>query len=200
MTIHLFEQGSDEWKSHHLGKVTSSRIADIMPGDNGYAKQRENYMAELACERLTGVFTETYESYDMRLGKEREPDARVEYELETGNVIYEVGFVDHPTIKNFGVSPDGLNRIKKPTTGIEIKCRKPANHIAEIRDILSGKAINWRAFYQVQSCMFCVGAKKWTYILYNPDVPKWMRLFYHTVNAAPRVIKNIEAELSLIHI
>ena len=49
------EQGSNEWFTARLGKVTASRVADVIAKTKtGYSASRDNYMAQLICERLTG--------------------------------------------------------------------------------------------------------------------------------------------------
>ena len=52
----MMEQRTEEWYAARLGKVTASRVADIVAKTKtGYSTSRANYMAELICERLTGV-------------------------------------------------------------------------------------------------------------------------------------------------
>ena len=51
----MIEQGSVEWFAQRLGKVTASRISDVMAKTKtGYSASRKNYMMQLLCERLTG--------------------------------------------------------------------------------------------------------------------------------------------------
>ena len=103
-------QGSDEWLQARIGKVTASRVHDIIATtrSGGYTAGRKNYMAELVWERLTGELTEHYVSPAMILGSEKEPKARFAYTLERGVEVEQVGFITHPTIPNAGASPDGL--------------------------------------------------------------------------------------------
>lgn len=47
-------QRTDEWHQARLGKVTASKIADIMAKTkSGYSASRANYMTDLIIERLT---------------------------------------------------------------------------------------------------------------------------------------------------
>jgi hypothetical protein len=187
------DQGTDEWMQLRIGKVTASNIWKVLPGKRGaYIKERENYMCQLAIEKLTGQKMDSYVSQDMENGTELEPDARAEYELITGKVVQEVGFVDHDKIDNFGASPDGLLK----ESGIEIKCRKPANHISEIKDIISGKGIDYKAFLQIQACMMCVAVDKWEYILYCPIVPAWLQLYHTTIEADNSLQDDIANEIN----
>ena len=49
------EQRTEEWFAARLGKVTASKVADVMARTKtGYSTSRENYMAQLICERMTG--------------------------------------------------------------------------------------------------------------------------------------------------
>ena len=50
------EQGSPEWFAARLGKVTASRVADVIAKTKtGWGASRTNYAAELVAERLTGA-------------------------------------------------------------------------------------------------------------------------------------------------
>ena len=54
-------QGSAEWKQIRLGKVTASRVADVVAKTKtGWGASRANYLAELLAERLTGVPADSY--------------------------------------------------------------------------------------------------------------------------------------------
>ena len=71
------EQGTDEWFQVRLGKVTASRVADIVAKTkSGYSTSRDNYMAQLLCERLTGKPSESFSNSAMQWGTETEPLAR----------------------------------------------------------------------------------------------------------------------------
>ena len=121
------KQGTDEWRNARLGKVTASRIADIMgKTKTGYGAARKNYMAQLICERLTGKAEEGFKSAPMQRGNDLEPVARAVYIIETGRDVEETGMVEHPTIAMSGASPDGL---VYPDGLIEIKCPNTATHL-----------------------------------------------------------------------
>jgi putative phage-type endonuclease len=121
------EQRTDEWFSARLGCVTASRTADVMAKTkSGYGASRENYMAQLITERLTGQASDGFSSAAMQWGTETEPQAREAYEFFTGETVEETGFVLHPSIKHFGASPDGL---VGQDGLIEIKCPNTATHI-----------------------------------------------------------------------
>ena len=62
------EQGSPEWLAMRLGKVTASRIGDLLSKGRGTApsKMAESYMMELIAERLTGLSKPFFEKDEMR--------------------------------------------------------------------------------------------------------------------------------------
>ena len=103
------EQRTDAWFEARLGKVTASRVADLMATTkSGYAASRDNLMAQLIVERLTGQKQESYTNAAMQWGTDQEPFARAAYEIATGQMVEECGFIPHPTIEGAGASPDGL--------------------------------------------------------------------------------------------
>jgi predicted phage-related endonuclease len=109
------EQRSEEWFEQRRGKVTASRIGDILATirNGNWAASRRNYAAELVTERLTGKTAETFQSEHMQYAIEHEPIARAAYEARTGVKVVEDGFVPHPRIPNAGASPDGLVGIRR---------------------------------------------------------------------------------------
>ena len=126
--IESCEQGSEEWLSMRLGKVTASRVKDVLTKGRGNApsKTAESYMMELIAEMLTGESKPFFENDAMRWGTETEPQARSMYEVNNDFVtVREVAFVEHN--EHVGISPDGLVgddgllEIKCPTTTTQIK-------------------------------------------------------------------------------
>ena len=125
------EQRTEEWFAARCGKVTASRVADIIAKTKtGASASRENYLAQLVCERLTGKPAESYSNSAMIHGTETEPYARAAYESRMDILVTEVGFVDHPWITMSGASPDGL-----ASEGmVEIKCPNTATHLQTLLD------------------------------------------------------------------
>ena len=102
-------QGSAEWFAIRCGKVTASRVADIIAKTkSGYSASRANYLAQLVAERLTGEVQESYSNAAMQWGTQTEPEARAAYSFMTDADVVEVGFIPHPHIALAGASPDGL--------------------------------------------------------------------------------------------
>lgn len=187
-------QNTLEWRLQRVGKVTASRVADIMAKTkSGYSASRGNYMAELVCERLTGVPTDPFKSAAMEWGTAQEPHARSAYEAVGGVLVEEVGFVPHPSIPDAGASPDGL----VGAVGlIEIKCPYTATHI---ETLLSGKVPD-RYNTQMQWQMACTGRTWCDYVSYDPRMPENMRLFLARVFRDQSAILAMETEvLTFIH-
>ena len=183
------DQGSEAWFQARLGKATGSRIADIIAKTKtGYSTSRENYMAQLVCERMTQKVAESYSNSAMAWGTETEPLARAAYEVKTGLTVDQVGFVDHPTISMTGASPDGL---VGESGMIEIKCPNTATHI---ETLLSGK-VPTKHLTQMTWQMCCTG-RHWTdFVSYDPRMPENLQLFIKRVEYDPKYASELEQEV-----
>lgn len=183
------EQRSPEWYAARLGKVGASRVSDIMARTKtGYSTSRANLMAELVCERLTGVNTEGYTNAAMQWGTDKEPDARALYSLMNDCEIEEAGFLDHPTIHMAGCSPDGL----VGTDGlVEIKC---PNTATQIETLLNGTVDN-KYFLQMQFQMSVTGRAWCDFVSFDPRLPPEMQLWVKRVPRDNESIANIEKEV-----
>ncbi len=183
-------QGSDAWKALRLGKVTASRVADVVAKTKtGYSASRANYAAQLIAERLTGTPAESYTNAAMQHGTETEPEARAAYEFYQGVTVEEVAFVPHPKIDQAGCSPDGL------VGGdglVEIKCPNTATHL----ETLLGQAVPGKYETQMQFQMACTGAKFCDFVSYDPRMPENMRLFIKRVPRDDARIKELESEVA----
>ena len=182
------EQGSDAWLQLRLGKVTASKVADVLAKTKtGPSSSRANYLIELAIQRVTGAIEESYSNSFMQWGTETEPQARVAYEVATGNFVDQVPFVEHPSIKWFGCSPDGL--VGKGL--MEIKCPSSATHWATIK---SGEP-QGKYIIQMQSQMACTGAEWCDFVSYDPRMPERSKLFIKRINRDNSYIAEIESEI-----
>jgi putative phage-type endonuclease len=164
------DQSSEEWFAARLGKVTASRLSDVLATiKTGEAAARANYRIELVAERLTGKSTPGFTSAAMQWGVECEPMARSEYETETGLIVTEVGFVDHPTIAMAGASPDGL---VGDDGLIEIKCPETKTHI----ETLTSKKAPSKYIPQMQWQMACTGRQWVDFVSFDPRLPEHLML------------------------
>jgi putative phage-type endonuclease len=167
----MIVQGTEEWFAERCGKITASRINDVMATlkSGAEASTRKNYRAQLIAERLTGKVEESYTNQAMKWGTETEPQARTAYELLKNEMVEQVGFVNHPSIKMAGCSPDGL----VGTDGlVEIKCPNTATHI----DNLIAKTIPSEYVNQVQWQMDCTGRAWCDFVSFDPRMPEDMQI------------------------
>lgn len=182
-------QRTPEWFALRLGKVTASRIGDLMAKTkSSYSASRANYMTELAIQRLTGAVEQGFTSPAMEWGTEQESNARNAYSFFTGNEVNEIAFIDHPTIEQAGASPDGL--IGKDGL-VEIKCPKSATHL----DTLLTSKINNKYLLQMQWQMACSGRKWCDFVSFDPRFPEDLKIFIKRVNRDEELIAEITAEV-----
>jgi putative phage-type endonuclease len=187
--IEMMEQGTDDWFAARLGKVTASRVADLMAKTKvGYAATRDNYMAQLVVERLTNTKAESFSSAAMQWGTDQEPFARAAYEAAQGVLVEEVGFVPHPRIEWAGASPDGLVGLFGMC---EIKCPNTATMI----DTLLTEKVPAKYFGQMQMQMACTDRAWCDYVVYDPRMPAKAQLFIKRVERDEVFIAEMEAEI-----
>ena len=179
------EQGSPEWHAYRCGKVTASRVADVIAKTKtGCGASRANYGAELVAERLTGTTSDGYTNAAMQWGIDTEPQARNVYELMTNSTVQKVGLVQHPEIALSCASPDGLIG----TIGlIEIKCPNTATHI----ETLLSEKVPEKYITQMQWQMACTGRAWCDYASFDPRMPGEMQLFVKRIAADPVLIDTL---------
>lgn len=179
-------QGSAKWHAIRLGKVTASRVADVVAKTKtGWGASRANYMAELVAERLTGEAAASFTNAAMQWGTDKEPDARAAYEFRTDATVTEIGFAPHPTIAMSGASPDGL---VGEDGLVEIKCPNTASHI----DTLLGRTVPAKYITQMQWQMACTGRQWCDFVSFDPRLPESMRLFVRRVQRDDATVKDLE--------
>jgi len=184
------EQRTDEWFKSRLGKVTASRIADVVARTRtGYAASRANYMAQLVCERLTGKQAESFSNAAMEWGVEQEGPARDAYSAKVGELVTEVGFISHPTIPMAGASPDGL---VGANGCVEIKCPSTATHIEYLFD----RDPPQKYFYQMQWQMACTKTEWCDWVSYDPRLPAELQLLVVRIPRDTDCITILEKEVS----
>lgn len=184
------EQGSQAWLAIRLGKVTASRVADVVARTkSGWGASRANYMAELIAERLTNQAAPSFVSSAMNWGTENEPDARAAYCFFADADVTQVGFVHHPKIEMAGASPDGL-------VGdhglVEIKAPNTATHL----DTLLSQAIPQKYVLQMNWQMACTGRRWCDFASYDPRLPEAMRLFVKRIERDDALIATLEKDIA----
>lgn len=167
----MIEQGTPEWMAKRLGKLTASRMADVLAvTKSGPSASRKNYLAQLVAERLTGIAAESFTNAAMEWGISNEPLARAEYEIIRDDMVEQIDFVDHPSIAMCGASPDGLVGDKGL---VEIKCPNTATHI----DYLLGQRPPAKYIPQMALQLACTGRDWCDFVSYDPRMPVQHRLF-----------------------
>jgi putative phage-type endonuclease len=184
------QQGTPEWHQLRLGKVTASRVADILAKTKtGPSASRNNYLIELALQRVTKTIEESYTNSAMEWGTQTEPQARVAYEVKTNNFVDQVAFIDHPSIVGFGCSPDGL--ITGKNALIEIKCPNSATHWSYIKDNKPPQ----KYFIQMQAQMAVTGAEWCDFVSFDPRMPERSQLLIVTIPRDAEFIAEMEEEI-----
>jgi putative phage-type endonuclease len=187
--IEMIEQGSDEWFAARIGKVTASRVADVIAKTKtGFSTSRDNYMAQLVCERLTGQKSESFTNAAMQHGTETEPLARLSYEVSQNVLVDEVGFVPHPSIIMAGASPDGL---VGDDGLLEIKCPNTATHI----ETLLSQTVPGKYNTQMQLQMACTERSWCDFVSFDNRLPSELQLFVKRVPRDNMYIRLMEEEI-----
>ncbi|TGT76749.1 MULTISPECIES: lambda exonuclease family protein [unclassified Mesorhizobium] len=183
-------QGSPEWFAERCGKVTASRVADVIARTKtGWGASRANYMAQLVAERLTGTVAESYTNAAMQWGTDMEPEARKTYEFFTNNKVEPATFVPHRSIADTGASPDGY----VGTDGlVEIKCPITATHI---ETLLAG-SVAGKYVTQIQWQLACTGRQWCDYVSFDPRMPATMSIFIKRVPRDDAMIASLEADVT----
>ena len=186
----MTEQRTEEWFAQRLGKVTASRVADVIAKTKtGASASRDNYATQLILERLTNKQAEFYSNAAMQWGTETEPMARQAYELKRGVFVDEVGFIDHPTIDMSGASPDGL--VGKNGL-VEIKCPESKTHMEYL---LNGKAPA-KYIPQMMWQMACTGREWCDFVSFDPRFPENLQILVVKVEYDPTYVKMLELEIT----
>lgn len=192
------EQRSDEWIAARLGKVTASRVKDVM--SKGRSKDtpsatRKNYMMELLCERLTGCQggADLSRNAAVQRGNELEPMARSAYEVDQGVMIVEAGLLLHPKIESFGASPDGLILLPKGRGGLEIKCPNTATHVAILQSGKHDPQYEWQMFAQ----MACADLEWVDFVTFDDRLPDELQYACFRLERDEARIRQMETEIKL---
>lgn len=182
-------QRSEDWFAVRLGKVTASRVADVVAKTKtGWGASRANYKAQLVCERLTGCVEPSYTNAAMQWGIDKEDEARAAYQIHALCEVNEIAFVDHPRIDMAGASPDGLVGADGL---VEVKCPQSAAHI----ETLLGQLVPLRYFQQMQWQMACTDREWCDFVSYDPRLPEHMRLFVQRVERDDILIRQLENDV-----
>jgi putative phage-type endonuclease len=184
----MIEQGTPEWQALRIGKLTASRVADMLATvKTGESMSRKNLRADLIAERLTGNKNDSYTNSSMNWGVETEPQARIAYEVFSDTLVDQIAFVDHKTIPNFGCSPDGL---VDEDGLIEIKCPNTSTHL----EYLETRKPPTKYMTQMMSQMSVTGRKWCDFVSFDPRLPDGLKLLVVRIERDDEAIAKLEAE------
>lgn len=184
----MIDQRSPEWYAQRRGKVTASNLHKVVRQTGSKSKTRDGYMAELLAERFGADLGDMIQTRAIKNGVENEDTARMAYEIATGNSVDKAGFFDHPTIKGFGASPDGLiGRVG----GLEIKCPETKKHLETIQT----EEIDREYVLQIVGGQACTAREWWDFVSFDPRLPDDAGLWIKRILSDPEQIGMVEAEV-----
>ena len=181
------KQGSPEWFDLRVGSVGASSLSKIITSTGKRSSQRKAYLYTLAGEILTGKKTESYSNQYMQDGIDREPQTRMEFQLETFKEVEEVALIFPDGRPGFHCSPDGL--IVGEKAGLELKSVIPATQVK----YLDKGVLPTEYKLQVQMSLFVTGFESWWFCSFCPGLP----IFVLEVKRDEELIKIIHAELNI---
>ena len=186
MKIHEVTQGSAEWLKLRLGKITGTRLKDLMAKDN------LSLVDEMIAENISGLIENTFVSQAMEIGIAREPIARQLYEVAIESKVSEIGFITSDKFDYVGCSPDGLIEVNGVFVGgLEIKCPQIKAHVKYLRQ----QQIPNEYKYQVYNYFLCADSIQWLdFVSYCPEF-KAKPLFIIRV-----LRSSIEQELNILEV
>ena len=189
LELSLLEQGSELWKQARVGLVTASRCADVIAmTKKGEGADRRNYRYELLCERLTGFPYPQYVSAEMQWGIDQEPFARAAYELQRDVLVETCGFIVHPSVANFGASPDFL-------VGEAAWGRSNAPPQKHIWNGLWAESYPVEHMAQMMAELSCTGREWCDFVSFDPRLPEHLQLFIRRFERNEKLISTLESEV-----
>jgi exodeoxyribonuclease (lambda-induced) len=118
------EQGTRQWLEARKGKITGTRLKDVLKTDN------LPVIYEMIAELGSDEIEETFVNKAMQRGKDCEPIAISLYQHMTGVVIDSVGFCISEENEILALSPDGFTADR--TGAIEVKSPNTSTHVKYI--------------------------------------------------------------------
>ena len=175
------------WLSARAGKLTASRMADAMAflKNGSPAESRVKLLHELLAERLTGYSVPHVVTDAMLWGQEHEDDAVDAFVELTGRAPRLSRFYEHPTIANFGATPD-----RELDDGLlEVKCPQTTTFL---RWVMAGVVPEQ---HKPQMCaqLLCTGKRWCGFIAYDPRIKdERKRLFLRKYEPTAEEMKRVE--------
>jgi hypothetical protein len=161
--IYDIEQGSDAWFEAKAGRPGASSFDKIITTKGEPSKQRQDYLYELAGERIVGRQEAGYTNAAMQRGIALESDGRALFELVHDVELKQVGLVYRDESKRVLCSPDGL----LDDAGFEQKNPMMKTHVK----YLLGGILPSDYFQQVHGSMWVCGFDTWYFMSNYPGMP-----------------------------
>lgn len=152
-------QGSPEWLLARLGKFGGTDAQAVATNGKGL----ETLCFQKVAEIITQRSKDAYINPDMERGNEFENTARSAYEIQTGNQVTQVGYIE--LNKYVGVSPDGL---VGDDGLVEIKCPTDANFVRFMFDKKPDSKYIWQMMHQ----MFVTSRNWCDFVIFNDNLNK----------------------------
>lgn len=196
----MIDQRSEEWFAERAGKITASRMHDVMlprdrePFKSGPRKGQSkpppkaltDYAYQLAAERLTGRPRKQIKAAALQWGQDVEPAAVAAYQAETGEIVELCGFITHPKHGFIGASPDFL---VGTDGGGEIK--SPESSEVHLETLLVG--LPPEHIEQIQGGLWVTGRQWWDFVSFHPDFPADLRIYIQRVPRDDKYIAQLES-------
>jgi len=180
----LADQRTEQWFFDRSGKFTGSRFIDLLSDPT--TKAYKDLIKTIVGDRLSGQYQDKgIDSKSLKHGREMEPYAVEEYELQTGLLVSPAAFIKHSLIPFVGASPDGLIGLDG---GLEIKC--PWNRDIHLARFVDGMEADHLP--QVQGCMWVTGRKWWDFVSFDSRVLPHLRFYRQRIYRDEEYIAKLE--------
>lgn len=171
-------QRSGEWFQLRKNRMTASNADKLLT-----TRKLKTYISKIIADD-TGCPPNEW----MLRGIELEPIAKARYELETGNIVDDIGFITYGDYA--GCSPDGL--IRGQRKGIEIKCPKDET----FEKVLVQNYLDEKYYAQIQMNMLITGYDSWDYVVYT-DSPEFEKdIIIWTIQRDEIMVQRLEAGIA----
>lgn len=156
----IVEQRTAEWHKARKGRITASMVGAIL-GMSPYMSR--NDAMRVMVRTREGAEQEFTGNIATEWGNNNEDGARIEFEMETGLTVDQVGFI--PLEDWAGISPDALIG---DSAGVEIKC--PFG-LRKADAPVPFKTLAEQPHYeaQVQFSLYVTGREKWHFFQWAPN-------------------------------
>ena len=196
----MIDQRSDEWFAARAGRITASRMNDVMVererGEfkSGPRKGQQkpqpkaltDYAHQLAAERLTMRPRKQIKAAALAWGQTVEPAAVAAYQAETGVIVTPAEFTLHPNYDFIGASPDFL---VGEDGGGEIK--SPESSEVHLQTLLTG--LPPEHIEQIQGGLWVTGRQWWDFVSFHPDFPESHRIYIQRIPRDDEFIERLES-------